>query len=389
MKLTCTGADLHRAASWTAKIAPSNPTTPVMAGVLLDAGETLTLSATDYETFGTAECAAMIQDQGRVVVSARLLAAVAKAITPSTAEITLVSDGSRLEIRHGRSRWALPEMAADLWPTFPSVGEPIGKVDGVVLNRALSRVLPAAGKPDIEPPIFAGVRLTCSNNLRLEASDRYRIATADTAFVPLKFVKEKDGEENAQPLTETIVVPATVLKHAATGGEVEISAEGGTVGIRSGGFTILGRLLAGQFPREFDGYAATVREKVKTTAVMSVQELRSAVDGVVVVLGTEAHVLLGFAEDGVSVSPVADKKSDDDGEADAQADLNQFDGSDITIRVKHVVIADALHCLDSPAVKLSFAASPNKPLMLEPVGEDGEVLGDYNHILVPIVQKGK
>lgn len=377
MKLTCIGANLRDAAEWAARIAPSKPSSPVMAGVLLDAGDVLTLSATNYETFGTATCSAVIQDQGRTVVSARLLAAVAKAITPATAEITVVSDGSRLEIRHGRSRWALPEMETDLWPTFPNLGEAIGKVDGSVLERALDRVLPAAGKPDIEPQVFAGVRMSFGDGLRLEASDRYRIATADLPWQP--------AITSANP----IVVPATVLKYATTRGGVEFSTEGGTVGIRSGGFTILGRLLAGQFPREFEGYVTRVKGAAKTTAIVDTQGLLNTINGVSVVLSTEAHILLGFTEDGVLVSPVSEKSSADDGDADSQIDLASFDGPEITVKVKHAVIADALRCLDSPSAQFQFAGSTKNPFIIEPVDANGEPLDGYSHILVPLVQKGK
>jgi DNA polymerase-3 subunit beta len=377
VKLICTGADLSRAAAWAAKIAPSNPATPVMAGVLLDAGDVLTLSATDYETFGTATCNAIIQDQGRTVVSARLLAAVAKAITPPAAEATLVSDGSRLEVRCGKSRWALPEMATDLWPTFPGAGEPIGKVGGAQLERALDRVLPAAGKPDIEPPIFAGVRLTFTEGLRLEASDRYRIATADLPWQPAI------GE------AEPIVVPATVLKHAAAAGDVEISTEGGTVGLKSGGFTVLGRLLAGQFPKEFDGYVTRIKGSTKTTATIDTQALLSTINGVTVVLSTEAHILLAFTEDGVNVSPISDKTSNDDGDADSEVDLQSFDGPEITVKTKHAVIADALRCLDSPSAGFQFTGNKNAPFVIEPVDDSGKVLDDYSHVLVPLVQKAK
>lgn len=370
MKLTCTGADLHRAAAWTAKIAPSNPSSPVLAGVRLTAEDGLTLAATDFETFGTATCAAIVQDGGSTVVSARLLAAVAKMI-PAKDDVALVSDGSRLEIRHGRSRWALPEMETDLWPTFPSVGEPIGKMSGAVLSRALDRVLPACGAPDVKPPILSGVLVEFGEGLTLTATDRYRIATVELPWQP--------AIEGSEP----IVIPATVLGHAAAESEVDISTENGVVGIRSGGFTVLGRLLADKYPPVRD-VAAQPKAKAETTATVNVQALRDAIDGVAIVLGTdESHLLIGFSEDGVDISPVVAGKNN--GEADSQVDLIAHTGPAIQVKVKHQIVADALRCLDSPLAVFTFTGSARAAFVAEPADENGSVTDTtYSHVMMPM-----
>lgn len=380
MKLTCTGSSLHRAAAWTAKIAPTNPATPVMAGVLLDATDGgLTLSASDLETFGKATVSdAVVQQAGRTVVSARLLAAIAK-VVPAAAEVTLVADGSRVEISSGRSRWKLPEMETDLWPQFPEVGDPIGKVAGDVLARGLDRVVPACGAPDAKPPILAGVLMEFGDSLTLTATDRYRIATVDLPWQPTL------GEH------EAIVIPATVLKHAATSGEVTISAENGVVGIQSGGYTVLGRLMAGQYP-PVHSVIEWPKSHAAGTVTVSVPELTAAIDSVAIVLGDPPHLYLDFSDNGISVSPAAG-----DGDAGSEVDAIEYNTTDLEVKIKLEVIADALRCLGSDAAVFTFTDKNNRRetvdpgaqgFLAQPASADGkEIDGSYSHILMPMSKK--
>ena len=63
------------AVAWTARSLPTRPSVPVLAGLLVEtSGDGLTLSGFDYETSTRATLPAEVADDGRALVSGRLLA---------------------------------------------------------------------------------------------------------------------------------------------------------------------------------------------------------------------------------------------------------------------------------------------------------------------------
>src|SRR6185312_5583152 len=74
MKFRVARDDLADAVAWVAKSLPSRPPVPVLGGILLEVeGGTLTVSGFDYEVSTRAELSVDAQDDGRVLVSGRLL----------------------------------------------------------------------------------------------------------------------------------------------------------------------------------------------------------------------------------------------------------------------------------------------------------------------------
>src|SRR6185312_16606345 len=74
MKFRVARDDLADAVAWVAKSLPSRPPVPVLGGILLEVqGSTLTVAGFDYEVSTRAELSVDAQDDGRVLVSGRLL----------------------------------------------------------------------------------------------------------------------------------------------------------------------------------------------------------------------------------------------------------------------------------------------------------------------------
>lgn len=366
MKLSCTGADLAHAAGWVAKIAPRAPGNPVLAGVLLQAGETLSLQACDYETFGSAALdSAVVHEPGTAVVSARLLAEVAKVIPPKS-EATLLADGSRMMVTAGRSRWALPELDPEAWPHFPVAPGNLGTVDGAEFGRALDRVLPAVSNDEARR-VLTGVRVEFApETITLVATDTYRLGHATIPW--------DGGQEDVSSL----IAPASMLRHATVDGPVTISQDGNVVTVATRARTVTGRLLAGEYPK-YATLLARPTEEAATIVTVGVPELRAVVDGAAIVLGDHGHLRLAFGDGTCSVRPAGDNR----GDADSDVDLLDMTGDAITVAVNHHYLRDALACLESPQAVLTFTARPTAGFLLQPA-TDGETAGDYRHILMPL-----
>ena len=79
MKFTVARDVLAEAVSWTARVLPTRPASPILAGMRISAqGQELTLSSFDYEVSGNSRIPASVDEEGEVLVSGRLLADISK-----------------------------------------------------------------------------------------------------------------------------------------------------------------------------------------------------------------------------------------------------------------------------------------------------------------------
>ena len=373
MRIHTTGGGLKTAAGWAARIVSTRPAMAVLGGVLLEAGEQCTISATDLELFGTARLDGSAIEPGRVVVSARLLANIADLI-PATAEVSIErTPEGRVEIKLGRSRWGLPEIDTDNWPRQPEPGDPLGTIPAADLRRALARVLPAASTDGAVPNLIA-VEFTPGETLTVVATDRYRLAVADVPnWSP------KGG--STIPLT----VPTGVLKPAmdalkGAGGDVTIGTDGSTVTLECGADRITGRLIANYVRwQPLIPHIADLRHAV---AFADTSVLSAAVAGAAVVCGEHQAVQVTFGPDAkVHVTPETGDTARDE-EADQYADLISFDGSAIAVKVTPKYVTDALAMIDEQMVEIRFQETPGRPILLRPAAPEGIVHEDYRHLLM-------
>ena len=126
---------LAEAVTWVARGLPARPPVPVLAGILLHAEDdgTLTLSAFDYEVSARITVAAEVSEPGTVLVLGRLLADISRNLPDRP--IDVVTEGSKVQVTCGSSRFSLLMMPADDYPTLPSAPQPSGSIDGHLLSE--------------------------------------------------------------------------------------------------------------------------------------------------------------------------------------------------------------------------------------------------------------
>src|ERR1700754_616171 len=181
---------------------PARPALPVLAGMLIEAGDGLTLSSFDYEVSGRVTVDADVSEPGRVLVPGRLLAEIVRSLPPHPVQIS--TDGAEAVVTCGSAEFGLLTMPVEDYPTLPGRPALAGTVDGGLLATAVAPVAAAASRDDTLP-MLTGVRVDIDDDtVRLACTDRYRIAASDLTWTP------------ARPgLTATAVVPARALADAA------------------------------------------------------------------------------------------------------------------------------------------------------------------------------
>ena len=162
---------LAEAVTWVARGLPARPPVPVLAGILMQADDdgTLTLSAFDYEVSAKITVAAEVAEPGTVLVLGRLLADISRNLPDRP--IDIATDGSKVQVTCGSSRFSLLMMPADDYPTLPTSPEASGTIDGHLFTQAVAQVAIAADRGDTLP-ILTGVRVEVEGAAHVPAGHR-------------------------------------------------------------------------------------------------------------------------------------------------------------------------------------------------------------------------
>src|SRR6195952_4145210 len=122
---------LADAVAWTARALPIRPSAPVLAGLLIEAGsfegaDGLQLSTFDYETSARATLNADVSEEGRALVSGRLLADICRSLPNKPVEVSV--EGAKVTLTCGSARFSLQTMPVEDYPTLRQTPEARGRV---------------------------------------------------------------------------------------------------------------------------------------------------------------------------------------------------------------------------------------------------------------------
>jgi DNA polymerase-3 subunit beta len=364
---------LADAVTWAARSLSTRPTIPVLAGLLLSVNnDSLTVSGFDLEASTEVDLEVSGGDDGKALVSGRLLADITKALPAAPVDVAV--DGSRLTIACGSARFTLPTMPVEDYPRLPSMPSTAGTVASADFATAVLQVAIAAGKDDTLP-MLTGVRLEIEGEkLTLAATDRYRLAVRELTWNP-----QNPAAEPVQVLVpaRTLADAARSLSHSDTM-TISLSSSGAGEGIIGFSGTTSGRpsrattrLLDATFP----AYRSLLPNESSSTADVQVGPLVEAVKRVALVADRHAPVRLEFSEGNVGLSA----GGEDEGRAEEQLDVS-FDGDSITTAFNPQYLLEGLGAISSASARLQFTSS-NKPVLLRPESTAGE---DYMYLIMPV-----
>ena len=370
------------AVAWTARGLPARPVVPVTAGVVLEVTDgTMIVSGFDFEVLNRIEVPVTDKSAGRVLVSGRLLAEIARALPPK--DVRVAVEGNRLAVRCGSARFNLPLLHIEEYPAVPELPATSGTVRGDVFATAISQVTAAASR-DETLPMLTGVRMEIgSETLTFAATDRYRLAERHIPWTPIGTLEPESST--------AVIVPAKTLAEAAkslgSASEVLLSmgdaADAGFLGFSAGGRQTLTRLLDGEFVK----FASLWPTEVTTSVEVEVGLFVAALKRVSLVAQRFAPVRLAFSEGTVQLSAEAD----DESSAEEELEVG-VTGEPLTIGFNAGYLIDGLTGLTTPRATLSFT-TPGRPGVITPVtglaaDEPDHGDGSYRYLVMSMRLRG-
>ncbi|WP_019633684.1 DNA polymerase III subunit beta [Actinomadura atramentaria] len=363
---------LADAVAWTARTLPVRPPVPVLAGMHIEAGERLKLSAFDYEVSAQVATDIETEEAGTALVSGRLLAEICRSLPPHPVDVT--TDGAKVMLRCGSAKFTLLTMPVEDYPTLPEMPPAAGAVGSDEFAAAVAQVAIAAGRDDTIP-MLTGVRVEIEGEtVTLASTDRYRLAVRELHWKPerpdfsaVALVPAKTLADTAKSLTAGAEVSIAL---AATGG----GAGEGMIGFEGGGRRTTSRLLDGDFVK----YRSLLPSEYAGLAEVNTAPFIEAVKRVSLVAERNTPVRLSFRQGEV----VLEAGTGDEAQA-VEALEATLEGEDIDIAFNPGFLLDGLSAIGSDTARLSFT-TPTKPAVLTgKPPQDGEN-PNYRYLIMPV-----
>jgi DNA polymerase-3 subunit beta len=388
MRVTVPRAEFAEAAGWVARHLPARmaPGIVAIAGMRVDAGERLTLSAFDYQVAVTATVEAAAAVPGGALVPGRLVADIMRSLPDETVRLSV--DEGWLLVRAAGAHYRVPILPLEDYPALPTFPPPVGEVDTLGFAAAVNQVVPAAAR-DETFPVLTALRLELAGRgLTLVATDRYRLAVRTIPWQPSVRDPEAVAHVPARLLAELARIPTAASRLALGLGADD---DGGPrFGLSTGARRIVVRLVDGTFPH----YRRLFPESVGLAVGAQIAPLAAAIRRVAVVAPRTGPVVRLTFSAGVLTADVGPDAgtttAGDSGPLSLAAATDSvpidYDGPDLVAWYNPTYLLDGLGAVDGDEVTIGFAATdPDEAARLPAIitGKDDD---GFRYVLMPVVR---
>lgn len=337
----------------------------VLSGVLLESrGNSLTVTGTDLDLTIQLRTEVIGVEDGSCVIPAKVAADVVRSLEPGA--VTLGCTETTVEISAARNNTTLRSFPVVEFPAVGQPGEKILELPRRSLAEGLRQVVKAASSDDARP-LLTGILLTEeSGEVRLVATDSYRLAMRD--------LRDTRGAE----IGGDILVPAralTELQRAPSGegevdGVVEVFSSASEITFKYGNLRISTRLLDGKYP----DYKQLIPDSYPNELHLGKESLLGALKRVrLLARDNTTPVRLSMRPGGVDLSVVSQEIGDSNETVDGD-----FSGEEMTVAFNPSYLIDGVDAVISDEVIIE-AADSGKPATVRGAERD-----DYRYLLMPV-----
>lgn len=266
MNIICDKSLLSSAIDGVSKAVTLRSAIPALEGILLKAdGFQLTLTGYDLEMAITTTIEANVREPGELVLSAKLLGDMVRRL-PS-GEITICTNESgNATIKGGVAEFDILAMSSSDYPDLPTPGaDHTLTLKAGVLREMIEKTLYAVSQDDKKPAHTGELFSIEQDRLTVVALDGYRLAIVERPVQAEKSIR--------------IIIPSKTLTEVnkllgEDSQDVRISANRRFVVFHAGSYTIVSRLIEG----EFLNYATVIPSESKTQAVLETKDFIETIE---------------------------------------------------------------------------------------------------------------
>ena len=365
MKLSTRRDELFHQLQTVTRAASTRSAVQALSGVQLQAaGGGIELRATDMEIGLRVPLAGEVVREGAVVLPARLLVDVVRALPADELTLELRAAEQDVELNSGSATFHIRTLRLEDFPPLPEPGgDDQLDVPGPALVETVLKVARAASRDETRP-VLTGILVSATEQeLRMAATDSYRLAVKDTALeAPLSRSFEANVPARAlQELTR-------IVQHGSAD-RIAVSLRSNQVVFEAAGVVLSSRLIDGQFPN----VRTLLPEAYEHELQLAGTEITDVVRRISLLAQKNAPLRLSFAEGELTVSA----RTPDVGEARETVPV-PFQGEPLEIGFNPEFLRDGLEAMEGGDVVLKLI-SPLRPGLIEAADGSGFV-----YLLMPI-----
>ena len=363
MKIICDKTLLSAAIDGVSRAVTLRSTVPVLEGILLKAeGFSLTLTGYDMELGIVTTIEANVLEPGDIVLNAKLLSDMVRRMPAGQISIS-VADNGKTTIQGGVAQFEIQSMPAADFPQLPNTGaEETLTIKTGTFREMVERTLYAVSQDEKRPAHTGELFEIAADKLTVVALDGFRLAIVERPVTANKEIR--------------IIVPGKtmneVLRLLANDDEAEvrICANRRFVVFITAGYTIMSRLIEG----EFLNYRNVIPKGYRTQAVLDTKGFIETIEraSLIITERLKNPLRISFTEGKVIVR--------------CQTSLGRVvdefaagcEGEEVEIGFNNRYLLDALRNARTEQVKVQLSG-PLSPVKILPA--EGE---DFLYLVLPV-----
>lgn len=241
MKTFCLQENLKTNLNITQNIIGRNVTLPILNNLLLETeGNHLKISSTNLEIGINTWTTGKVERNGSVTCPAKILTSFVNNLPNK--KIELDAKNNILMIKCENYRASLRGLPAEDFPIIPKIKEPVlAEIKIETLRDGLSQVVGSAALSELRPEISGVFFSFEKNNLKLVATDSFRLAEKIIFGISKK-------TESSQFIVPQRTIQELIRILSEREGDVKIISDGNQILFELEGVQLISRLIDGQYP---------------------------------------------------------------------------------------------------------------------------------------------
>jgi len=351
MKLTATREDILTPLQSVIGVVERRQTMPVLANVLLAARDNrLSVTGTDLEVELVATSQVTVQQPGDITVPGRKLLDIFRSL-PEKTSIALATEGERVSLRAGRSRFTLSSLPASEFPLVDEINaQQTLSVPQGEFRRLIDKTHFSMAQQDVRYYLNGLLLETDGKALRAVATDGHRLALCET---------ELSGKAKT---SQQVIVPRKgvleLQRILGTEGTLELAVGTNHVRAQIGEIRFTSKLIDGRFPE----YGRVIPMNPPKTVEAEREPLRMALQRTAILSNEKYRGIRLTARPGLLIVQAHNPEQE---EAEDQVEVT-YKGEEVEIGFNVNYLLDALGAIEGDKVEIGLTDSNSSCLIHAP-----------------------
>jgi DNA polymerase-3 subunit beta len=351
MKLTASREDILTPLQSVIGVVERRQTMPVLANVLLSArDDKLSITGTDLEVELVATSAVGVQAAGDITVPGRKLLDIFKAL-PEKTNVTLSTEGERVSLKGGKSRFTLSTLPAAEFPLVDEINaQQTLTVSQGEFRRLIDKTHFSMAQQDVRYYLNGMLLETEGKSLRAVATDGHRLALCETELA----TRAKTAQQVIVPRKGVLELQRIL----GADGNLELAVGTNHVRAQVGNIRFTSKLIDGRFPE----YGRVIPANPTKIIEADRDVLRAALQRTAILSNEKYRGIRLILKTGVLTLQAHNPEQE---EAEDQIEV-AFEGDEIEVGFNVNYLLDALAAIDSEKVEIGLTDANSSCLIRQP-----------------------